>query len=304
MAISPNFPRDPHVIIDPAERWYPGDEIFTETGYATLLPPLVYGIRKGVKKWRDSDYAGACATTKALLNWWFETEHLQPQADGTAKQFRYYFAQREAVESTIWLYEIEQARDPYGLIRFDESGRVSKGIFQGEDWTRYVMKLATGAGKTKVMSLLLAWSYYHKRYETDSDLSTNFLVIAPNIIVLDRLRVDFDGLRIFHEDPVCPDNGYEGQNWQDDFQPTLHIQDEVRSRSDTGNIFLTNIHRVYEGRGEPSSEDEDTTDYFLGRRPTGKTTDSKVDLGDIVRDVPDLVIFNGSSRIRVGSLTG
>jgi len=170
MAISPNFPRDPHAVIDPAERWYPGDEIFNDTGYATLLSPLVYGIRKGVKKWRDSEYAGACATTKALLNWWFETEHLQPQADGTTKQFRYYFAQREAVESAIWLYEIEQARDPYGLIKYDESGLVSKAHFQGEDWTRYVRKLATGTGKTKVMSLLLAWSYYHRRYEPDSDL--------------------------------------------------------------------------------------------------------------------------------------
>ncbi len=295
MAISPNFPTDPHVILDPAERWYPGDEIFTDTGYATLLPPLVFGIRKEVKKWRDSDYAGASATTKALLHWWFETEHLMPQADGTTRQFRYYFGQREAVESAIWLYEVEQARDPYGLIKHDESGRVSKGMFD-EDWTRYVMKLATGTGKTKVMSLLLAWSYYHKRYETDSDLSMNFLVIAPNIIVLDRLLLDFDGLRIFHEDPVRPDNGYEGQNWQDDFQPTLHIQDQVHVQSDTGNIYLTNIHRVYEGRGEPSFEDEDTTDYFLGRRPTGKTTDSKVDLGDVVRDVPDLVIFNDEAH--------
>ena len=50
------------------------------------------------------------------------------------------------------------------------------------------MKLATGAGKTKVMSLLMTWSYFHKLYEPDSPLSTNFLLIAPNIIVLDRLQ--------------------------------------------------------------------------------------------------------------------
>ena len=52
-------------------------------------------------------------------------------------------------------------------------------------------------------------------------------MIAPNIIVLDRLRKDFDGLQDFLDDPVLPDNGYAGQNWQDDFQMTLHIQDEV-----------------------------------------------------------------------------
>ena len=61
------------------------------------------------------------------------------------------------------------------------------GMFM-ETWTRYVLKLATGAGKTKVMSLLIAWAYFHKLYEPDSELSTNFLLIAPNIIVLDRLR--------------------------------------------------------------------------------------------------------------------
>ena len=79
-------------------------------------------------------------------------------------------------------------------MRFDTSGAVSAGMFD-EDWPRYVLKMATGAGKTKVLSLLIAWSFFHRLYEKDSTLSRNFLVIAPNIIVLDRLRADFDGLR-------------------------------------------------------------------------------------------------------------
>ena len=97
-----------------------------------------------------------------------------------------------------------------------------------EDWPRFVVKMATGAGKTKVLSLLIAWSYFHKLYEADSALARNFLLIAPNIIVLDRLRADFDGLRIFFNDPVLPDNGHAGRNWRDDFQIALHIQDDVR----------------------------------------------------------------------------
>jgi hypothetical protein len=60
-------------------------------------------------------------------------------------------------------------------------------------------------------------------------LARNFLVIAPNIIVLDRIYKDFQGLRIFlKDDPVLPDNGVDGRNWRDDFQLTLHVQDEVR----------------------------------------------------------------------------
>ncbi|GAI62858.1 unnamed protein product, partial [marine sediment metagenome] len=194
-----------------------------------------------------------------------------------------------------WLYEVEQAKDPYALIKFDMSGRVSKGMF-AEDWTRYVIKMATGAGKTKVMSLLIAWAYFHKQYEAGSDMSSNFLLIAPNIIVLDRLMDDFNGLRIFYDDPILPNNGYEGQDWQNDFQITQHIQDEIGLISDTGNIFLTNIHRVYENIAEPSFDDDNTMDYFFGKRPTGKTTESQVDLGQIIRDVPNLIVLNDEAH--------
>lgn len=295
MALHPEFPTDPYEVLHPDIRWYPGDEMLGSMGYAMLLPPLVYKVRKAVAEWRASGYVGASPTTTALLNYWFRAEHMMPQADGTVRPFQWYFAQREAVESTIWLYEVERARDPYALMKFDSSGRVSKGMF-AEDWTRYVLKLATGAGKTKVMSLLVAWSYFHKLYEPDSDLSTNFLLIAPNIIVLDRLRTDFDGARIFYEDPLLPDNGYEGQNWQDDFQITVHIQDEIGLVEPQGNLFLTNIHRVYESGSEPAFEDENATDYFLGKKPVGKTTDNQIDLGMIVREVPDLVVLNDEAH--------
>ncbi len=67
--------------------------------------------------------------------------------------------------------------------------------------------------KTKVMSLVLAGCFFHKLYETGSTLARNFFLITPNIIVLDRICSDFEGLRIFFEDPVLPDNGFDGQNW-------------------------------------------------------------------------------------------
>jgi type III restriction enzyme len=122
-------------------------------------------------------------------------------------------------------------KDKYDLLRFDSSGAVSANMFD-ESWLRFVIKMATGTGKTKVMSLVLAWCYFHKVYEPDSQVARNFLLITPNIIVLDRIRSDFDGLRIFFEDPVLPDNGFEGRNWRDDFQLTLHIQDEVKTKWD------------------------------------------------------------------------
>jgi type III restriction enzyme len=296
MALHENFPESPHAILDPEIRWFPADETLRSTGAEKLMPPLVPELRKQVKSWRDNGYAGATETSKSLLNWWFNTPHLLPQTDGAMNEFQYFFSQRESVETVIYLHDVIKVKDKYDLMRFDSSGAISSSMFD-ETWRRFVVKMATGAGKTKVMSLVLAWSFYHKLYERDSQLSRNFLLIAPNIIVLDRIYKDFQGLKIFFEDPVIPDNGFDGQNWRDDFQLTLHLQDEVRITHPTGNIFLTNIHRVYSGDEIPASpEDDNTMDYFLGKKPTGATTDSKVDLGMIVRDIDELMVINDEAH--------
>ena len=296
MALHPEFPKSSHAILDPDLRWFPAGEALRDSGMEKLLPPLVPELRKRVKAWRDKSYAGATDTSRSLLNWWFNTLHLIKPSDGPAAEFQYYFAQREALETIIYLYDVANVKDKYDLMRFDSSGVVSTGMFD-ETWRRLVIKMATGAGKTKVMSLAIAWSYFHKLYEPESELARNFLVIAPNIIVLDRLHRDFNGLRIFFEDPVLPANGVDGHNWRDDFQLTLHLQDQVNVTRPTGNIFLTNIHRVYAGDETlPSPDDDNTMDYFLGKRPTGATTDSKVDLGMIVRDVAELAVFNDEAH--------
>ncbi len=296
MALHKDFPESPHAILDPSIRWFPADEALRETTMDKLMPPLVPELRKQVKAWRDGGYRGATNTSASLLTFWFNTPHLLPQSDGTMAEFQYYFAQREALETIIYLYDVIGVTDKFDLMRFAGNAPVTAQMFD-ETWRRFVIKMATGAGKTKVLSLALAWSFFHKLYEPDSKLSRNFLVIAPNIIVLDRIYKDFQGLRIFFDDPVIPDDGYDGQNWRDDFQLTLHVQDEVRVTRPTGNIFLTNIHRVYSGDDIPaSSDDENTMDYFLGKRPTGATTDSKVDLGMIVRDIDELMILNDEAH--------
>lgn len=296
MALHKDFPKSPHDILIPEIRWFPADEALRESSMDKLMPPLVATLRRKVREFRDGGYAGASDTSKSLLNWWFKEPHLLPRLDGAAEEFRYFFAQREALETIVYLYDVVGAKDKFDLMRFDSSGMVSAQLFD-ETWRRYVIKMATGSGKTKVMSLALAWSFFHKTYEPDSALARNFLVIAPNIIVLDRIYKDFQGLRIFFQDPVIPDNGFDGRNWRDDFQLTLHVQDQVRVTHPAGNIFLTNIHRIYAGEEVPPSPDDDNTmDYFLGKRPSGATTDSKVDLGVIVRDIDELMVLNDEAH--------
>ena len=284
------FPQNPFQILDPNVRWAPSQEELQEKAYEQLIPPLVYRIRLAVKEWRDSGYSGASETTKALLQFWFKDGG--HKTNGTV--FQYYFAQREAIESVIYLYEIASAKDKYELMRFDSSGRISTGMFP-ESWARYVIKMATGSGKTKVLTLVFVWSYFHKLYEPESDLSRNFLIIAPNIIVLNRLRKDFDDFKVFREDPLIPENGYNDRDWHNDFQLTLHIQDELKPITEEGNLFLTNIHRVYlnEDR-EPSLEEE-----FLGKKPSADADTSKgLDLGKVLRSnkIKDLVVMNDEAH--------
>lgn len=296
MALHKDFPKDPYAILNPEIRWFPADEDLREKGFEKLIPPLVAELRKQVKVWRDNNYKGASDTSKALLTWWFKEEHTLYNQDGSSYNFRYYFSQREALETVVWLYEVAGVKDKYDLIRYNSTGVLSPQMFT-EDWLRFVIKMATGAGKTKVMSLVIAWAYFHKLYEKGSKLAKNFLLIAPNVIVFERIKNDFEGNRIFFLDPVLPDNGYMGQNWQDDFQITLHLQDELKNVSNTGNIFLTNIHRVFESEvNDYSADDEDSSGYFLGDRPVNKTTDGKIDLGMVVRDIDELIVINDEAH--------
>src|SRR5204862_959880 len=52
---------------------------------------------------------------------------------------------------------------------------------------RYALKLATGTGKTVVMAMLVTWSTLHKRKVSGSTLSSNFLILVPNLTVRDRV---------------------------------------------------------------------------------------------------------------------
>jgi type III restriction enzyme len=296
MALHKDFPKDPYAILNPEIRWFPADEDLREKGFEKLIPPLVAELRKKVKEWRDNSYDGASDTSKALLTWWFKEEHILYNKDGSSYSFRYYFSQREALETVVWLYEVAKVKDKYDLIRYNSTGVLSPQMFT-EEWLRFVIKMATGAGKTKVMSLVIAWAYFHKLYEDGSLLAKNFLLITPNVIVFERIKNDFEGNAIFFLDPVLPDNGYMGQNWQDDFQVTLHLQDELKNVSDTGNIFLTNIHRVFENDVQDfTADDEDTSEYFLGDKPVTKTNDATVDLGMIIRDIDELIIINDEAH--------
>ncbi len=194
-------------------------------------------LRHEVEMWRRNQYVGASDTTRTLLLHWFETAH--------ASDFRYYYCQREAVETVIWLYEVQRYRSLSSLetsLFEDEADETFlRGIKPEEDaWARYCLKLATGSGKTKVMSLAIVWSYFHSLFEAGSDLARHFLVIAPNLIVFERLKDDFQDGRVFQTDPLIP------PEWKDSFDLQVILQEEAGGATTAGALYLTNIHRLYE----------------------------------------------------------
>ena len=200
---------------------------------------LVPRIRESVNSWRRDGYLGATSTSRHLLRYWFESSHVV-----SGEPWLYYYCQREAVETTVYLYEVLKARSLWEMTT--QLGDGQSGIMidpHADRWCRYVYKMATGSGKTKVMSLLVAWSYFNAVREKEDkarDYSTTFLVLAPNVVVYERLFQDFGGGRIFAEDPVIP------PEWSRDWQMEVVTRDAPRdSVQQTGALFVTNIQQMY-----------------------------------------------------------
>lgn len=197
---------------------------------------LVNGVRAAVDAWRTQDYPGASTTTRRLLGYWFDDDHRSQ--DGAP--FRFYFCQREAVETFVYLSEIEQVRSFRDLLDFAAQGiLVQPGETKRQ---RLAFKMATGSGKTLAMSLCIVWSYFHALREPESPMATSFLVIAPNVIVFERLKVDFGDGHTFRRDPLIP------AEWLEDFELTVLLQDDAAPVTTRGVLFLTNVQRLYESR--------------------------------------------------------
>src|SRR5262245_27167788 len=117
--------------------------------------PCVPAVRQAVREWVAGGYQGVTATTRTLLNYWFQTDHRLYNGD----KFEYYYFQREPVETLIYLYEVARKRRHKDLIESYAAlpeGQTGLRLLQYDYFPRYCLKMATGSGKTKVMALLIA----------------------------------------------------------------------------------------------------------------------------------------------------
>jgi type III restriction enzyme len=238
--------------------------------------PCVPGIREKVKTWREGGCKGITDTTRILLNYWFQTDHKLP--DG--RKFKYHPFQREAVETLIYLYEVAKVRRHKSLVETFAT-RSDLRLLQYDDFTRYCVKMATGSGKTKVMSLAIAWQFFNAVAEARDDFAKTFLMIAPNVIVFERLRTDFEGGRIFRIEPVIPP---QLEIFWRDFQ--CYMRGEGERASSLGALYLTNVQLFYERQNSVDDEPEELT-AVLGPKPPAQTS--------MIEDFDKRIIDRGGS---------
>ena len=155
---------------------------FDATGERREPNPLINQVRAAVDTWRLRGYPGVTPTTRKLLEHW---------SDPARGDQRVLFCQREGAETAIYLAEVAGRHSQAGD-RSSDFRRVldATNTEYNTGLPRVGLKMATGAGKTVVMAMLIAWqSLNHAQSPRDVRFTDRFLVVTPGITIRDRLRV-------------------------------------------------------------------------------------------------------------------
>ena len=243
-------------------------DLFNIKEYLTTAP-CVPALREVVTKWRNEGYKGVTKTTKELLNFWFQNDHKLPNG----MKFAYYQAQKEAIETIIYVYEIKKIRSRKSLLENYAYQTKDLRLPPYDEYARYCIKMATGSGKTKVFALAITWQYFNSVRENAEDYAKNFLIIAPNVIVFDRLKLDFEDGKIFKLDPLFPK--HFDLFWDFD----CYMRNENERGSSTGALYLTNIQQLYEREEQTTNREPEILSAILGEKPSDKKIE-KLDFDD------------------------
>ncbi len=177
--------------------------------------PIINELRAHVDRWRElspSQWNVTPETARLLQHW-----RAHP-----FNSIRPFFCQIEAVEAAIWLTEVAPGtKDGKKFLEYLEAAneRSNPGL------SRLALKLATGAGKTTVMAMLIAWQTVNAvRRSNSKHFTRGFLIVAPGITIKDRLKV------------LQPNDPYSYYK-ERELVPTDMLPDIDRAR-----IVITNYH--------------------------------------------------------------
>ncbi|MDO8543871.1 MAG: DEAD/DEAH box helicase family protein [Opitutaceae bacterium] len=241
--------------------------------YGDLLVNLA---RHEVKQWRLASYPNTTRVTKELLTYWF----LNPEREN-----RLFFAQREAIETAIWLNEVADRSNPgqHILSRLAKAQHVNGDA--AANLPRIAFKMATGAGKTVVMAALIAYHFCNRQeYRSDVRFADNFIAVAPGITIRDRLSV------------LCVqrETGTEGTG--DYYSERLLVPPgDMRKNfaSLNAHLAITNFHAF-----QPRTLQGNKRSPFDGKiGPTGEKTEALEDYAQIIKRL--LPGFRPGSRLLI-----
>ncbi|NOT01774.1 MAG: DEAD/DEAH box helicase family protein [Phycisphaerales bacterium] len=172
---------------------------------------LVNQIRARVSLWREGGYVGVTPTTGRLLVYWTDP----------ARERKLFFCQVEALETAIYLTEVARK---YGDTWIENHLREANDS-SNPGLPRTAFKMATGAGKTVVMTMLIAWHTLNKLANPqDARFTDTFLVVTPGITIRDRLRVLL---------PNDPQNYYRQRDI---------VSAELLEKLQQARLIITNFH--------------------------------------------------------------
>ena len=182
-------------------------QTFDDPGVFVELPEVTK-IRERVDQWRERGYPGATGISKRLLEFWTDPEEREDR--------RFFFCQLEAIETLMWWAEAPPA---------EKQGITITG--DGGEFERLCCKMATGAGKTVVMAMAIAWQVINKvTYPQDARFAKNVFVVAPGLTVKSRLKV----LEL-----AGPGNFYDEFNV---------VPPGLRDKLRQGNVMIENWHTL------------------------------------------------------------
>ena len=174
-------------------------------------------LRDELRRWRQLGYPGVTPISRKLLEHWADPK----------RENRILFAQREAAETTIYLAEVA-GKDKYAsrIAAQWQDTLEAQNATHNSGLPRRALKMATGAGKTVVMCMLIAWQSLNKSHAPhDARFTQRFLVVTPGITIRDRLRV---------LQPGDPGNYYDARGL---------VPPDLRQQLNAAAIAIVNYHQ-------------------------------------------------------------
>ena len=263
-------------------------------------------------------------TTKNLLTYWFDERYKE------VRDIQFHEGQMQSILNIIYIHEVLKAKnlmEVYGHFLVDNDAQLSEITNEKYNYPKYCVKMATGTGKTWVLSAVLIWQYLNAKYE-QGNYSKNFLVVAPGLIVYERLLDAFlgkerevGGGRDFEKSDIYMTRElFLPETYQQEvfgfFKSSVLKKDEIGTKvTGDGLIAVTNWHLlagVEEGGDEDAEVDApgvtDPTMIIKSILPARPGTSAGNDLNvldnaygrgkelEFLRSLPDLVVFNDEAH--------